>query len=133
MNPARSPFRGEKGLEKLTQLEELTLQDNQLTELPKGLEKLAKLENLYLSDNKLTDVKGLEKLTELRHLYLHEYLEQNHQAQVMAQSGANPKPNQRNLATDPKHAGKRKEMEALLLSEMKRLGDPHRLWDQPRD
>jgi hypothetical protein len=35
------------------------------------------------------------------------------------------------LATDPKYAGKLKEMEALLLSEMKRFSDPHRLWDQP--
>ena len=61
----------------------------------------------------------------------HEYLVQNHAPQVKAQSGANPKSNQRNLATDPKYAGKLKEMEALLLSEMKRLSDPHRLWDQP--
>ena len=122
-----------KPLAKLTQLTVLKLGWNQLTEVPKGLEKLTQLTMLSLFYNKLTDVKGLEKLTELRHLYLHEYLEQNHQAQVMAQSGANPKPNQRNLATDPKHAGKRKEMEALLLSEMKRLGDPHRLWDQPKD
>ena len=60
-----------------------------------------------------------------------EFLEQNHAPQVKAQSGAKPKPNQRNLATDPKHAVKLKEMEALLLSEMKRLNDPHRLWDQP--
>ncbi|MCP4198502.1 MAG: sulfatase-like hydrolase/transferase [Proteobacteria bacterium] len=63
----------------------------------------------------------------------HEYLAQNHAPQVLAQSGAKPKPNQRNLATDPKHTGKLKEMEALLLSEMKRLNDPHRLWDQPKD
>jgi arylsulfatase A-like enzyme len=63
----------------------------------------------------------------------HEYLAQNHAPQVMAQSGAKPKPNQRNLATDPKYGGKLKEMEALLLSEMKRLGDPHHLWDQPKD
>jgi arylsulfatase A-like enzyme len=63
----------------------------------------------------------------------HEYLEQNHAPQVKAQSGANPKSNQRNLATDPKHAVKLEEMEALLLSEMKRLNDPHRLWDQPKD
>jgi choline-sulfatase len=63
----------------------------------------------------------------------HEYLVQNHAPQVKAQSGAKPKSNQRNLATDPKHAVKLKEMEALLLSEMKRLNDPHRLWDQPKD
>ncbi len=36
-----------------------------------------------------------------------------------------------NLAEDPAHADKRKEMEALLLSEMRRLDDPWRLWDQP--
>ena len=36
-----------------------------------------------------------------------------------------------NLADDPKHAAKRKELEALMLSEMKRLDDPYRLWDQP--
>ena len=55
----------------------------------------------------------------------HEYLAQHHVP------GANPL--QTNLANDPKHAAKRKEMEALLLSEMKRLNDPHRLWDQPKD
>ncbi len=38
-----------------------------------------------------------------------------------------------NLADDPKYAEKRKEMEALLLSEMRRLNDPWRLWDQPDD
>ena len=40
-----------KGLEKLTQLEELWLDNNQLTEVPKGLEKLTKLELLTLQDN----------------------------------------------------------------------------------
>jgi len=38
-----------------------------------------------------------------------------------------------NLAADPKHAAQLKEMEALLLSEMRRLDDPYRLWDQPDD
>ena len=36
----------------------------------KGLENLTKLEFLRLDDNQLTDVKGLEKLTQLRELYL---------------------------------------------------------------
>ncbi|QDS95503.1 Choline-sulfatase [Roseimaritima multifibrata] len=36
------------------------------------------------------------------------------------------------LAEAPEHAAKRKEMEALLLSEMQRLDDPYRLWDQPQ-
>ena len=58
-----------KGLEKLTQLKFLHLSNNQLTDV-KGLEKLTKLESLRLSENKLTDVKGLEKLTKLESLYL---------------------------------------------------------------
>ena len=40
---------------------------------------------------------------------------------------------QTNLAEDPKYAAKRKELEALLLSEMNRLKDPYRLWDQPQE
>ena len=63
----------------------------------------------------------------------HEYIVQNHDSKVKAQSKAKPGPSQLNLADDPGHAGKLKEMEALLHSEMKRLGDPHRLWDQPKD
>ena len=59
-----------------------------------------------------------------------EYLSQNHEPKVKALSGAKPKAGQRNLANDSKHAAKLKEMEALLLSEMKRLDDPHRFWDQ---
>lgn len=42
-------------------------------------------------------------------------------------------PLQTNLAGDPKHADKLKEMEALLLAEMRRHNDPYRLWDQPDD
>lgn len=37
-----------------------------------------------------------------------------------------------NLADDPAYADRRQEMEALLLSEMQRLDDPYRLWDQPQ-
>ncbi len=59
-----------------------------------------------------------------------EYIQQNHAFNVKQQTGAKPKPVQTNLARDPKYAGKLKEMEALLLSEMKRLDDPHRFWDQ---
>ena len=59
-----------------------------------------------------------------------EYLAQNHEPKVKALTGAKPKAGQRNLAKDPKHAAKLKDMEALLLSEMKRLDDPHRFWDQ---
>jgi choline-sulfatase len=35
-----------------------------------------------------------------------------------------------NLADIPEFADKRAEMESLLLSEMVRLNDPYRLWDQ---
>ncbi len=38
-----------------------------------------------------------------------------------------------NLAGNPKYAEKQAEMEALLLSEMRRLQDPWRMWDQPDD
>ena len=59
-----------KGLEKLTQLLELSLDSNQLTEVPKGLEKLTQLNRLNLLGNRLTDVTGLEKLTQLTWLHL---------------------------------------------------------------
>lgn len=38
-----------------------------------------------------------------------------------------------NLAGNPKYAEKQAEIEALLLSEMRRLHDPWRMWDQPDD
>lgn len=41
-------------------------------------------------------------------------------------------PHETNLAGDPKFADKRKELEGLLLKEMQRLDDPHRLWDQTK-
>ena len=61
-----------------------------------------------------------------------EFLKQHHDGAVAALTGIQPKSHQFNLADDPKYAAKRKEMEALLLSEMKRLEDPYRLWDQPQ-
>jgi hypothetical protein len=42
------------------------------------------------------------------------------------------KPLETNLADNPKFAEQRRELEALLLSEMKRLDDPYRLWDQAK-
>ena len=60
----------------------------------------------------------------------HEYIRQNHEPRVTALSGTKPGSSQLNLATDARYATKLKEMEALLLSEMKRLEDPYRLWDQ---
>lgn len=48
-------------------------------------------------------------------------------------TGHTPAPAQTNLANDPAHAAKRAEMEALLLSEMRRLDDPWRYSNQPSD
>ncbi|QDT53733.1 Arylsulfatase [Caulifigura coniformis] len=62
-----------------------------------------------------------------------EYLSQHHAAEVVAMTGRSPSTSQRNLADDPRYAEKLAEMEALLLSEMRRLDDPWRLWNQPKD
>ena len=55
-------------LEELTKADlgkvtKLKLIRKKLTDVPKGLEKLTQLKELYLVDNQLTDVKCLEKLT----------------------------------------------------------------------
>ena len=50
----------------------------------------------------------------------------------MKLTGHKPEASQVNLANDPRYAAKRKELEALLLREMKRHDDPYRLWDQPQ-
>ena len=42
-------------------------------------------------------------------------------------------PKLKDLAEDPAYSEKLAEMEALLLSEMRRLDDPYRLWNQPDD
>ena len=62
-----------------------------------------------------------------------EFLGEHHDSKVMKLSGAKPSAAQTDLAEDPKHAAKLKEMEALLLAEMRRLDDPYRLWNQPDD
>lgn len=62
-----------------------------------------------------------------------EFLLQHHAPEVIALTGAAPEKHQTNLAGDPRYAEKLKEMEALLLSEMRRLDDPWRLWNQPDD
>lgn len=54
--------------------------------------------------------------------------------QGAASSAANEtKSDQISLAGDPQHAAKLKEMRALLLAEMRRLDDPYRFSDQPKD
>ena len=57
----------------------------------------------------------------------HEFIRQHHDLRPFG----DPNPLAFNLADIPKFAAKRKEMEVLLLQEMRRLNDPHRLWDQP--
>ena len=59
-----------------------------------------------------------------------ELLIEHHDSKVIALTGNRPKNNQVNLADFPEYTEKRKEMEALLLSEMKALKDPFRFWDQ---
>ena len=60
----------------------------------------------------------------------HEFIEQHHDPKVITLTGITPEKHQRNLAADPRFAEKLREMEALLLAEMRRLDDPHRLWNQ---
>jgi choline-sulfatase len=60
-----------------------------------------------------------------------EFIKEHHDPKVMAISGAHPSPAQSNLASDSRYAAKLKEMRSLLLSEMRRLNDPYRLWNQP--
>jgi arylsulfatase A-like enzyme len=62
-----------------------------------------------------------------------EFLTEHLAAEVVALNGSRPAKHQVNLATDPQHAAKLAEMEALLLAEMRRLNDPWRLWNQPAD
>ncbi len=63
----------------------------------------------------------------------HEFIQQHHDSKVMVITGTRPSKQQLNLASDPRFADKRAEMELLLLSEMRRLNDPYRLWNQPDD
>ncbi|MDO8544013.1 MAG: sulfatase-like hydrolase/transferase [Opitutaceae bacterium] len=62
-----------------------------------------------------------------------EFLVEHHAVAVRTLTGHPPNPDQVNLARDPRYAGRRKEMEALLLAEEHRLHDPYRMWDQPGD
>jgi arylsulfatase A-like enzyme len=59
-----------------------------------------------------------------------EYLPEHHNPEIAKLTGIKPLPHQTNLADDPEHATKLAQMRALLLSEMKRLDDPWRLWNQ---
>ena len=61
-----------------------------------------------------------------------ELLAQHHDPRVIERTGYTPKPQEIDLAELPEHSEKLAELEALLLTEMERLGDPYRLWDQPQ-
>jgi hypothetical protein len=63
----------------------------------------------------------------------YEFMKEHHDPRVVAMTGVKPTKNQVNLAKDPKYADKLKEMEALLLAEMRSMDDPYRLWNQPDD
>lgn len=78
---------------------------------------------------------GKSRVTQLFNLKENpnEFIKEHHDPKVIALTGITPEANQLNLADDPKYAVKRKEMEAILLSEQRRLNDPYRFWDQPKD
>jgi arylsulfatase A-like enzyme len=60
----------------------------------------------------------------------YELLEEHHVEVVAALTGNIPEKHQKSLADDPRYQDKRKELEILLIKEMERLDDPHKLWDQ---
>ena len=60
-------------------------------------------------------------------------MKEHHDPKVVAMTGVKPTKNQVNLDKAPKYADILKEMEGLLLAEMRRLDDPYRLWNQPDD
>ena len=60
-----------------------------------------------------------------------ELLSEHHQGEIIALTGNQPQAKQVNLADDPQYAAKLKEMEALLLDQMRKHQDPYRLWNQP--
>lgn len=62
-----------------------------------------------------------------------EFLVEHQQGDVAKLTGVQPDSHQVNLADDPEHADKLREMRALLLAEMRRWDDPWRLWNQPVD
>ena len=61
----------------------------------------------------------------------HELLIEHQAKDVIDKTGNSPRKKQVNLAVNPQYKDELKEMEELLLSEMKRLNDPYRFWDQP--
>ena len=62
-----------------------------------------------------------------------EFIIEHHNPDVIASIGLKPKKHQVNLADQSKHSSKLKEMEALLLKQMRKHDDPYRFWNQPSD
>jgi arylsulfatase A-like enzyme len=62
-----------------------------------------------------------------------EFMAEHARSDLVSLVGSSPARHQTNLASDPKHASKLKEMRQLLLAEMRRWDDPYRLSDQPSD
>ncbi|HBJ60886.1 MAG TPA: hypothetical protein DDY76_04050 [Opitutae bacterium] len=62
-----------------------------------------------------------------------EFIIEHHNPDVIASIGVKPKKHQVNLADQSKHSSKLKEMEALLLKQMRKHDDPYRFWNQPSD
>ncbi len=60
-----------------------------------------------------------------------EILAEHHSPALQTLVGTQWNAEHQNLASMPEHADKRRELESLLLKEMIRLDDPHRLWYQP--
>jgi arylsulfatase A-like enzyme len=84
---------------------------------------------------KVDAMNGSVRETQLFHLKDNpdEFVREHQDEQVYSLTGAKPASHQVNLAADPKYADKLAEMESLLLTEMRRLNDPWRLWNQPTD
>ncbi|MBK1856007.1 sulfatase-like hydrolase/transferase [Verrucomicrobiaceae bacterium 5K15] len=84
---------------------------------------------------KYEDAKGKSSHTQLFNLAEnpHELIAAHQAPEVTALTGVKPKATQTNLATDPQHADKLKEMEDLLLAQMRQHDDPYRFSNQPQD
>jgi hypothetical protein len=63
----------------------------------------------------------------------HEFMKEHHDPALKTLTGVKPKAEQINLASSQKYAAKLKEMEVVLLEEMRRHDDPYRFWNQPDD
>lgn len=75
---------------------------------------------------------GMVRKTQLFHLGMnpHEWIDQHQDLRTVQLTGIRPHRLQTNLANHPEYQEKLNEMEALLYSEMKRLNDPYKFWDQ---